>query len=39
MPTWLTFAVAGGAIVAGSLASMIPVRAVARIDPALVFRV
>ena len=39
MPAWLTLAVAGGAIVAGSLASMIPVRAVARIDPALVFRV
>jgi len=39
MPTWLTLAVASGAIVAGALASMIPVRAVARIDPALVFRV
>jgi putative ABC transport system permease protein len=39
MPSWLTFAVATGAIVAGAVASMIPVRAVARIDPALVFRV
>ncbi len=39
MPAWLTLAVALGAVVAGSLASMIPVRAVARIDPALVFRV
>jgi putative ABC transport system permease protein len=39
MPAWLTLAVAGGAIVFGALASMIPVRAVARIDPALVFRV
>ncbi len=39
MPTWLTLAVTTGAIVAGVLASMIPVRAVARIDPALVFRV
>jgi putative ABC transport system permease protein len=39
MPTWLTLAVAGGATFAGALASMIPVRAVARIDPALVFRV
>src|SRR5262249_5231606 len=39
MPTWLTGAVPGGATAAGALASMIPVRAVARIDPALVFRV
>jgi putative ABC transport system permease protein len=39
MPSWLTLAVAGGAIVLGAVASMIPVRAVARIDPALVFRV
>jgi putative ABC transport system permease protein len=39
MPSWLTLGVAGGAIIAGSVASMIPVRAVARIDPALVFRV
>jgi putative ABC transport system permease protein len=39
MPTWLTIGVALGAVVAGGLASMIPVRAVARIDPALVFRV
>ena len=39
MPAWLTFAVAVGAVVAGAVASMIPVRAVARIDPALVFRV
>jgi putative ABC transport system permease protein len=39
MPTWLTLGVAAGAVLAGALASMIPVRAVARIDPALVFRV
>lgn len=39
MPAWLTVAIAGGAVLAGALASMIPVRAVARIDPALVFRV
>jgi putative ABC transport system permease protein len=39
MPSWLTLAVAGGAVVLGAVASMIPVRAVARIDPALVFRV
>jgi putative ABC transport system permease protein len=39
MPAWLALAVAAGAIVTGALASMIPVRAVSRIDPALVFRV
>jgi putative ABC transport system permease protein len=39
MPSWLTLAVASAAIAAGALASTIPVRAVARIDPALVFRV
>jgi len=39
MPAWLTLSVAAGAVVAGALASMIPVRAVSRIDPALVFRV
>lgn len=39
MPAWLTLGVGAGAVVAGALASMIPVRAVARIDPALVFRV
>lgn len=39
LPGWLTLSVAGGAIVTGLLASTIPVRAVARIDPALVFRV
>jgi putative ABC transport system permease protein len=39
MPSWLTLAITTGALVAGALASMIPVRAVARIDPALVFRV
>ena len=39
MPIWLTLAVAAGAMLAGALASTIPVRAVSRIDPALVFRV
>ena len=39
LPSWLTLGVASGAVVAGALASTIPVRAVARIDPALVFRV
>jgi putative ABC transport system permease protein len=39
MPPWLTIATALGAIVVGGVASTIPVRAVARIDPALVFRV
>ncbi len=39
MPPWLTLGVAAGAVVFGALASTIPVRAVARIDPALVFRV
>jgi len=39
MPTWLTLGVAGGAVVVGALASTIPARVVARIDPALVFRV
>jgi putative ABC transport system permease protein len=39
MPGWLVGAVAGGAVALGALASTIPVRAVARIDPALVFRV
>ena len=39
MPPWLTLATSLGAIVVGGIASTIPVRAVARIDPALVFRV
>jgi putative ABC transport system permease protein len=39
MPAWLALAVAGAATIAGAIAAMIPVRAVARIDPALVFRV
>jgi len=39
MPPWLTLATSLGAIVVGGVASTIPVRAVARIDPALVFRV
>jgi len=39
VPPWLTLSTALGAIVLGGIASMIPVRAVARIDPALVFRV
>lgn len=39
MPVWLTLAIAAGAVLLGALASTIPVRAVARIDPALVFRV
>lgn len=39
LPGWLLGAVAAGALVVGILASAYPVRAVARIDPALVFRV
>jgi putative ABC transport system permease protein len=39
MPGWLVLGVAGGAVALGALASTIPARAVARIDPALVFRV
>ncbi|HXJ34775.1 MAG TPA: ABC transporter permease [Candidatus Eisenbacteria bacterium] len=39
MPSWLTLGVAGGAVVVGAIASSIPARVVARIDPALVFRV
>jgi putative ABC transport system permease protein len=39
MPGWVTASIAAAAIAAGAVASTIPVRAVARIDPALVFRV
>jgi ABC-type lipoprotein release transport system permease subunit len=38
-PVWFVASVAGGALLLGALAATVPVRAVARIDPALVFRV
>jgi putative ABC transport system permease protein len=39
VPTWLPPAIVAGAIAVGLLAALSPVRAVARVDPGLVFRV
>ena len=39
VPWWLAVVVAGGALVVGFMAAWVPVRAVTRTDPGLVFRV